>query len=338
MAVSELLRVEDQLAELLGEADEASWPAVARLLGEVEERELWRQREGVKSYSAWLRGFAQRRGCSESLLWKDKKAGAYWKALREADPGLPDLGDAGVSARSVATVEKICGADAGAGASLAARVVAGEVRSGDLQEMWRAQRKVAGVRKSRHDAHPQAPVEGGDAELTMLLTRAVAAQAEAWVWGAETAEEAEERMRAEAPRQFLARDAKCVRCLTEFPVRVVAGERPRRIDVAAVVVENITTADWMEVALRGVEVKVSEYDLERDGKMGDYALFMDYMSVAVPDGLVERAAGVVPPDWGVMAYDRGADRVRVVREPQRLDAERREEALMTACVKLAQGK
>lgn len=46
----------------------------------------------------------------------------------------------------------------------------------------------------------------------------------------------------------------------------------------------------------------------------------------------------MPPDWGLMAYDRGEDRVRVVREPQRLDAERREEALMTACVKLAQGK
>lgn len=40
-------------------------------------------------------------------------------------------------------------------------------------------------------------------------------------------------------------------------------------------VENQTTADWMEVCLWGVEVKVSDWDFRRDQKMADYSLFME---------------------------------------------------------------
>ena len=196
--------------------------------------------------------------------------------------------EASMSAATVANAEKIHGDDAAAVGGLLAKVERGEVKPKDVSEMWKAARKVCGARKSRHAAKPAVGGEG-DAEITRALTAALARQAAAWIWGAETAAEAEERKRREAPRQFLARDAVCVRTLVEFPVRVESAERARRIDLAAVCVENQTTADWMDVALRGVEVKVSEADLGRDAKMGDYGLFMDYMYVACPADLVRQA-------------------------------------------------
>lgn len=327
-----LAGIEVELDEVI-DAGSAGWSRAAELIMRVDKDELWREGD-YHSMSAWLRAYAQRKGCSESLLWKYAKAGRYYSRARGEDSSLPSLVDAGVSAMSVVTVEKICGEDVRRAAGILGRACAGEVRSRDLQDMWRAARRSVPVRATRHDRVDVA-AGSGDAEVTARLTQALARDAAEWVWGAETKEEAEERRRREAPRQYLTRDDVCVRTLTEFPVRVVAGERPRRVDLAAVCVENQTTADWMEVCLRGVEVKVSEGDLRRDAKMGDYAAFMDYMYVAVPSDLVVAAGDAVPRSWGVLAYSTAEDSIEVVREPSRLDAPRREESLMTAVVKLA---
>lgn len=336
MAAATLQGIETELDELI-DAGNAGWARAAALIMRVDAEELWRT-GNYKSISQWIRAYAQRKHCSESLLWKYAKAGRYYQRAKEQDPELPDLGQAKVSAMSVVTTEKICGEDISRAADLLGQASGGEIRSRDLQEMWRAARKVSGTRKTRHDRLAAGPEDGekaGDAAVTARLTQALARDAASWIWGVETPEQAEERRREEAPRQYLTRDDVCVRTLTEFPVRVDAGTRPRRIDLAAVCVENQTTADWMEVVLRGVEVKVSAHDLERDEKMGDYASFMDYMSIAVPKPLVADAAERVPASWGVLSYDEDADRIEVAREPERLDAPRREESLMTACVKLA---
>ena len=329
---------EERLREALGVADVTGWVTVAEILREVDERELWKQRREppLKSFSAWLRSFAQESKCSESLLWKDNKAAKFYSSLRAENPELPELGDAGMSARAIVQVEKLHPEGGEKAVELVSRVRSGAVRAKQLGDMVAAKRKVAGVRTSRHSPAPQEPREG-DAALTYAVTTALAGQASAWIWGAETPEEAERRKREEAPRQFLARDARLIRTMTEFPVRVETGDRAKRIDLTAVTVENQTTADWMEVVMRGVEVKVSEHDLERDEKMADYGLFMDYMYIAVPEALVAMATDLVPLSWGVLSYivpAGGLGRVEVVREPERLDAPRREEALMTAIVKL----
>lgn len=337
MATLLLMDVEEQLNEILSQGDERGWPKVARLLAEVEDNRLWTEREGCHSFSAWLKEFAQERKCSESLLWKYKKAGGYYERLREENGELPPIEEAGVSARNVATIEKISGEDTARGLALASRLVAGEVRQKDLNDIWAAQRKVSGVRKTRHDR--AVPADEGDAAMTLAVTRALAAQADAWIWGEETVAQADERKRREAPRAYLTRDARCVRTMTEFPVRVEGAQRARRIDLTAVVAENQTTADWMEVNLHGVEVKVSEHDLARDEKMADYGLFMDYMNITVPAPLVQAADETVPGSWGILSYegDASSGTIRVIREAARLDAPRREQALMTAVVKLGSG-
>ena len=328
-----LREAEVRLDALIDAGEESGWAGVATTLMGIERERAWEQ-GGYHSFSAWVRDYARRKGCSESLLWKYAKAGRAYERARQEAPGLPPIERAGLSSRTVATAEKVCGDDAQALARMVGRVVSGDMRPGDVEEQWRAVRKVAGTRKSRHAAKA-APATGGDAEMTRRLTAALARDAASWIWGAETPAEAAERRERAAPRQFLTRDAVCVRTLTEFPVRVQSAERARRVDLAAVCVENQTTADWMDVVLRGVEVKVSGHDLARDEKMGDYGLFFDYMAIAVPLDLVAVAGDAVPAEWGVLAYDQAADRITVAREPERLDAPRREDALMTAIVKMA---
>ena len=323
---------EVKLDALIDAGDETGWAQVAEVLGEVECEQLWKPEH--HSFSAWVRAYAQRKRCSESLLWKYVKAGRAYARAREVAPDLPPMVDARVSAETVANAEKIYGDDAERAAVLIGQVARGEVKAKDVREMWKAKRKVSGVRTSRHSAK-SVGATGGDAEITQSLTQALVRSAVNWIWGAETVEEVNERRDREASRQYLTRDAVCVRTITEFPVRVESAERAKRIDVTAVCVENQTTADWMDVVLRGVEVKVSEGDMTRDGKMGDYALFMDYMYIGCPLELVPVANDVVPVEWGILGYDVSADAVEVVREPERLDAPRRESALMTACVKLA---
>lgn len=327
-------QAEERLSALLDAGDETGWQAMAGVLGQVEDEGLWKQ-GGWHSYSAWIKSFAQKVGKSESLLWKYGKARKAYRAAVKAVPSLPPMAETKASAEAVITAEKICGNDGKALAGLIGKVECGKLGAKDLREMWKSARKVTGVRTSRHQAKPDAAATGGDAEMTRKLTAALAAQAGAWIWGVETAEQAEQRKKEQAKRDYLTRDAVCVRTLTEFPVRVETAERARQIDLAAVVVENQTTADWMDVSLHGVEVKVSLSDFERDQKMGDYALFMDYMYLAVPLDLVAEVQDGVPVEWGIIGYDPAADRVTVLREPERLDAPRRESALMTAIVKLS---
>lgn len=325
--------LEERLDVLIDAGDETGWAQVARILQEVADGALWSPEH--HSFSAWVKAYSQRKGCAESLLWKYVKAGRAYRAAREKMPELPPIEQAQVSAECVATAEKIYGSDVKSIANLLSQVNKGEVKTAEVREMWRAARKVSGVRTSRHDVKPTGKDRSGDAEVTAALTRALARDASTWIWGKETRDEAEARKAANADRAYLTRDAVCVRTLAEFPVRVESADRARRIDLAAVCVENQTTADWMDVTLRGVEVKVSDYDLTRDQKMADYSLFMDYMYLACPLDLVEVASDLVPPEWGLLAYESETDSISVMREPERLDAPRREQALMTACVKLS---
>ncbi len=330
-----LADAEARLDVLIDAGEESGWARAAQLLAEVDDGQLWKPEH--RSFSAWLRSYALHKGCSESLLWRYRKAQKAYAAARQAVPELPEMQQAKVSAEAVVTAEKIFGDDRRGVAKLLGRVDSGEVGIQQVREMWRAARKAVGVRASRHQAKPKAMAGdgGGDAEVTRKLTAALASQASRWVWGAETQEEAARRKEENRARDFFTRDAVCVRTLTEFPVRVESGKRPRRVDVAAVCVENQTTADWMDVVMRGVEVKVSEYDLCRDEKMGDYASFFDFMYLAVPAFLERQAREAVPSEWGLLVYDEESDGISVAREPERLDAARREESLMTAVVKLA---
>lgn len=330
--ILDLEDAEKELDECIRSADENAWAAAATVLMQVDLEKLWED-GGYHSFSAWLRDFAQRKRCSESLLWKYLKAGRAYAAAAETAADMPPVSEAAMSARTVATVDKICGADAARAAEMLEKVQAGELRPSAVEEQWRAMRKMTGARRSRHDAQAKPDEEQqSDAAMTARVTAAVVRDASNWIWGAETTEEAEARRAREAPRQYLVRDSMLCRALTEFPVRVAGADRARRMDV--LVAENQTTADWMEVALRGVEVKVSEHDLERDEKMGDYAMFCDCMYIAVPEGLAEAAEAAVPAGWGMLVYDMGSDALSVLREPERLEAPRRESALMTVAVKL----
>lgn len=124
--------------------------------------------------------------------------------------------------------------------------------------------------------------------------------------------------------------------LTEFPVATGTTNKPRQID--GVAIESFT-AGRGAVAVHGIEIKVSKYDLQRDEKMGDYAQYVDYMWICVPKDLLSVVDEVVDPSWGVLVavpHEPGSDAVSVSvnRLPERTFGTEVEETLRTAVRRL----
>lgn len=337
-----LREAEHELADLIARGDEVSWPAVARVMETVESKELWKAE--YNSFSAWLRHMAAKAGVQESLLWQRKKALKVWRQHeqkeRAAGRETPEVEESGLSAFALVTVEKVANGNDQRASEWISSLQEGRVSQKDLRAALR-QARAAGIKpkKTRPD-HEKADEESDAIQAPDVETAATAAAVlealskwkDHWLFGIETAEEREKRLVDRRGRKFLYKDNEAFAVLPEFPVRVEAAERPRRIDALAVCLENLTEEDWMRCTLRGIEIKVDEHDLRRDQKAGDYAAFVDYLYLAVTSDLVAAAEEVADPSWGIIAWD--GEQLRLHREPERQDAPLREEAAMTAIVKL----
>lgn len=339
-------KAEQELHELLQRSDTKEWPRVYALLAKVADEELWRSE--FKSYSAWLRDLAKREGVTESLLWQRKKAGDAYNAWAKANPGAPNLEASGISAANLAEVDRLSGGDPAKADTWVRGLLGGTLTQRDIKAARNLQRSQGVAQpKNAYDKAKSAPVADvspEDAATAADILAALQAESRTWIWGIETDEQRSAREREMAGIRYLNRANAVAQVLAEFPVRVETAQRTRRIDALAVdvtsalMVENDTEDDWTRVCLRGVEIKVSESDLRRDRKMGDYELFCDFFYLAVPESLVLVAEEVADPGAGILVWRAEADErgnhVDVVREPERLDAPRRELALETALVKL----
>ena len=94
------------------------------------------------------------------------------------------------------------------------------------------------------------------------------------------------------------------------------GLQTRRLDV--LVAENLTETNRNSVALRGIAIKNSKYELAIDVNSAEFIEFVDYFYIAVPDNpeMIETAQTVKQSGWGVIAMD-PSGRIRVVVEPLR---------------------
>ena len=112
------------------------------------------------------------------------------------------------------------------------------------------------------------------------------------------------------------------------------GLQTRRLDV--LVAENLTETDRNSVALRGIVIKNSRYDLFCDEKLSEFMEFVDYYYIAVPDSpeMIEAAQAVKQSGWGVIAMDRSG-KIRVVVEPLRHQPMFRDITLSNIIIELA---
>lgn len=126
---------------------------------------------------------------------------------------------------------------------------------------------------------------------------------------------------------------------TEFPVNAGTTKKVRRMD--ALIIENQLFYKEFEsyhhVYLHGIEIKVSQLDLENDHKMQEYTPYVDFFYIAVPEELVSVAEEYRLPTWGLIAIKKEVDNrfsAKLVEKASLRMGERRDETLEFAVLKL----
>ena len=112
------------------------------------------------------------------------------------------------------------------------------------------------------------------------------------------------------------------------------GLQTRRLDV--LVAENLTETNRNSVALRGIAIKNSKYELAIDVNSAEFIEFVDYFYIAVPDTpeMIETAQAVKQSGWGVIAMESSC-KIRVVVEPLRHQPTFRDITLSNIIIELA---
>lgn len=287
-----LADVEKEIQEII-EADKSSWVQVYKLMTEVEAEKLYKDK--YSSYTQWVNKIADDMHIHVSLLWRRKKAGAFYSEYqkRMLDKGkkvsMDDLH--GISPDNLVLAERIAGNDTVVADQLINKIQQGELKRKDLSSA------LAAVKRSRAEKGIRSPANGYEKlkqqkqhkpdqkKVTALDITAALEINRAWIG------EAVDKI-GRLPKY---------KVFTEFGVDSPGSHKARRID--ALVVETITTEHPRQVKLHGIEIKVSRSDLEHDDKMSEYTPYIDRFWIAVPPYLVEYAEKLAMPCWGILSVD-----------------------------------
>lgn len=295
-----LKKAEDILDDILSEK-KSSWVAVYTVLKNVQRYELFTG-EGYSSFTAWVRAYAKKSAVSTQTLWKYHKSGHYFEEIQndiEKQGKKLDVDPSALSPDGVAIISRMARNNSREGAALMKKLADGELPRGKLTQLWRAKRAALEARGGKavmvngYDARKCAGMEmAADPEESPMTAPDIVHALQNTDW---LPERVTEHRPPYVKEQYL--------CMTEFPVRITVT---RRVDV--LIAENLTIpsddADY-KLWLHGVEIKTSASDLKQDLKMEEYALFVDRMWIAIPDGvpdLRETAEARIDenPGWGLL--------------------------------------
>lgn len=322
-----LQRIEEELAGYI-KADRKSWVRIYQLMNEVEADKLYMERTDTPSFTSWVNALAEELHVHVSLLWARLKAGRTYAEYEEraARKGrtVAALDTVAVSPDSLNLCEKVAGRNASEMDHLIDRVLAGELTRGDLRKAAKAKRgtvdtvdgkdRKVRTRHNRLNAADRTdmPEKITAADIIMALGKS------SWL-----------KKEREDPyfRHVYA-------MLPEFRIPSGTSRHVRKID--AMVFETVTVSDYDEVAIRGFEIKVSKSDLLADCKMQEYTDFCDFFYIAIPAGsseILEAAESVRRPSWGVITVTKDGE-IKVVHEPERMNAVFRDKSLANGIIKL----
>lgn len=309
----------NSVIELMGRDTEKNWVELYLVIAKVEEEQLYRPE--YKSLTAWGAALAERGKFNLRELWRKKRAGEVYRAyerrkeaLGKTARPLEQVDARGVSPRNLEMVAKIAGGDRKSEERMIDQLSAGKLTRKQLESLWDAA-KAAGakVRKSRHDAAGEELKEEVQTTITAAGIVAAIQNANDGSWLPE-----EHKKRPWIKDKY--------RVFTEVPAYTGSTDRPARID--AVVIETFGCEYMTDVIIHAIEIKVSESDLLRDVKMGEYAEFADYMWLAVPTELQTAAEAHIDElqgsqTWGLLLIETDPeteeDRLSVARTPKRVD-------------------
>lgn len=301
----DLSTIEKEIQTVI-EADKASWIRIYQLMSEVESEKLYENT--YSSYTQWVNKIAENMHIHVSLLWRRKKAGAFYSEYlkrmqaRGKDVSFNDLEH--VSPDNLVLAERIAGNNTAVADQLIEKIQQGELKRKDLSSA------LAAAKRCRAEKGIPDPINGYDKKkqqktsevsgtkpdqkkITALDITAALEIYRHWI-----GEPVEKQGRVPKYKVF-----------TEFGVDSPGTRNARRID--ALVAETLTTKHPRQIKLHGIEIKVSRSDLEHDDKMSEYTQYIDYFWIAIPPYLITDAKNLTLPEWGILAVDQ--EKLEVVR-------------------------
>ena len=317
---------ENELITILN-ADKSNWAKFYLLMKEIEEKQLYRELN-LNSFTAWVKSFSIKNKIHESVIWNRKKAGKVYEnyVLVQKEKGIEvaPLEKAKIGVDSLVLLDKISKRDKNLGAQLTEKAIQKEISREDLRNAYKTIR--GDLQKNKADDKKTITLSEKAEESiikikeTIAASKIVAALAKPRWLG--------EECNRKAFKGAYEQDK--YKALTEFPVYTGTTSKSRRIDV--LVAENLRVKEHFNLNLHGIEIKVSKSDLVNDIKYTEYAEFVNYLWLAIPEDLLEVAEIVVPKNIGILIYKN--DRINIKREAETLEPLKLKESLTTLSLRL----
>lgn len=270
--------IEKKLDELSG-AD-GSWYEQARLLAEVQDLELYKQRK-FPSFNQWLKSYASKRERSVNTLMQLKGAGRRVAGYvdrhnqhtnNDEEKISPEDVAKKVSFRSLQEVSRIAGDDNEKSDSFVNLAYTGKTTSTKL-------RKIADDLKIQKRKHKRDDnnIQNKDQVTAPMM---VEAYNNDWRW-------LETFRKLNLPKDAKDHKPRFYKVFSELPIITGHTKKAQRMDetILETITDNIQTESHINV--HGIENKVTAYDLEHDTKWDQYVNFCDYFWYSVPPSLVE---------------------------------------------------
>ena len=309
--------IEAHLMDLIS-ASRSRWMQESILLQEVQEQRLYEPY--YKSFSQWVKALAKKASVHESIIWEHLKAGRFYaqyeERARAKGVDVVPAKEVSIPSESLSLIEKIAGSNPDVADDLISKVAEQKLTRKDLQAGYKATKALRekngqkAAATSRHDD----PLDklSDDSVTAVQLVMALSSGGNAWL---------SSLVPTDRNKHIRNRYA----TLPEFSVRPGSSSHARRIDV--VVAETATCSAVDEIHIHGIENKVTKADLMGDGKVGEYAAFVDFLWICVPTELVENARDIALPEWGILEYTE-SNSLRIAKPPSKLTAPMREETLV----------
>lgn len=355
-AKKELMEIEKQLNTLV-KVDKQNWSNFYLLLKKVEDEELWK--EGYKTFTAWIKHFAHVSKLQESVLWNRKRAGEiyqnYYNRKAQKNEVVADIKEVEVAQDTLILIQKIAKDDIELQDQLTDKAINKELKKKDLQQAYKivkAQKEkekklkeelaeirakktsnnnvniAANVNESNNENKIEDDIERLKTTTATALDISNALNNNEWLAAYKQKSPDDEEKVLERFKKFYKKSKYSV--FTEFPVHLGTTRHSRRID--ALVCENITSERY-NLNLHGIEIKVSKHDLEGDHKYTEYAEFVDYLWLAVPEELVEVAKETKLSECGILVINQNKE-IKVIEKAERLSPVMREKCLEKLALKL----
>lgn len=333
-----------------------AWVRLYNLMDDVRVNELWKARKRYHSWSAWVADLAGKFGVEKRQMDDAYAAGNFYTSVRlaasEQGVDIPALDQTpvAISPVTIRDCEKWSRSqEPEATAAMLQKIANGDIKRKEMSELWQKEKESGRAIKfkSRHErdaANSQASSGGSDNNdpnritLSADVIKQIIRTDPSWL----------PRPPVKAGYEILNyAEKKHYAAFDEFRVNV-GKSRPDRIDsVAFSVYETISESsgdDQYNLVIHGIEIKVNQYDLQRDNKVTDYAPYCDYLWFCIPDTPDMRVAAqaklVDMPGIGVLLVNQSTYQITRWIDPSPLAGQgmRRAQALSVGIMKLISAK